>query len=122
MHRYTTKHDDDLLPKPAPGEPVDTSSGGSSLREGLAVLNERLHHLASSVRDLAGRLCFAEENIAEIRRRLAVIEERLSQTATKSWVLGCAVALLVAMLTGTLGGVWWIVQQYIGPLLRASAG
>jgi hypothetical protein len=37
-------------------------------------------------------------------------------------VLGCAVALLLATLSGTLGGVWWIVQQYIGPLLRASAG
>ena len=119
MQRYTTKHDDDLR---LGSETMDDSLRSRPLRECLAVLNERIHHLGASVRDLGGRLAFADENIADARRRLAVIEERVSHTATKSWVLGCAAALLVATLGGTLGGFWWIVQQYIGPLLRASAG
>jgi len=119
MQRYTTKHDDDLR---LGSETLDDSLRGGPLSECLAVLNERIQHLTASVRELGGRLAFADENMADVRRRLAVIEERVSHTATKSWVLGCAVALLVATLGGTLGGFWWIVQQYIGPLLRASAG
>ena len=121
MQRYTTKHDDDLRLGSGSTLPGDEPLHRDALRECLAVLNERIHHLSASVRDLAGRLNFAEEDIADVRRRLAVIEERLSHTATKSCVLGCAVALLAATLSGTLGGVWWILQQYIGPLLRASA-
>ena len=121
MHRYTTKHDDDLRLGSEPSLSTDDSLRDSPLRECFAVLNERIHHLSASVLDLGGRLNFADENVADVRRRLATIEERLSHTATKSWVLGCAVALLVATLSGTLGGFWWIVQQCIGPLLRASA-
>jgi glutathione S-transferase len=121
MHRYTTKHDDDLRLGSAPHLPTDDSPCGGLLREWLAVLNERLHHVATTVSDLAGRLSFAEDNMADVRLRLAVVEERLSHTATSSWVLGCAVAVLAGSLVGTLGGFWWIVQQYIGPLLQASA-
>jgi hypothetical protein len=122
MHRYTTKHDDDLHLGSASTLHSDDSPRDSLLREWLAVLNERLDHFSATVRDLAGRLSFAEENLADVRRRLAVVEERLSHTATKSWVLGCAVAVLAGSLVGTLGGFWWIIQQYIGPLMRASAG
>jgi hypothetical protein len=122
MHRYTTKHDDDLQLGSASSLHSDDSPRGNPLREWLAMLNERLDHFSTAVRDLAGRLSFAEENMTDVRRRLAVVEERLSHTATKSWVLGCAVAVLAGGLAGTLGGFWWIIQQYIGPLLRASAG
>jgi hypothetical protein len=122
MHRYTTKHDDDLQLGSASSLHADDSPRGNPLREWPAVLNERLDHFSTAVRDLAGLLSFAEENMADVRRRLAVVEERLSHTATKSWVLGCAVAVLAGGLAGTLGGFWWIIQQYIGPLLRASAG
>lgn len=122
MQRYATKQDDDLRLGSTAGLPREEPSCSHSLREGLAVLNERLHHFSGSVRDLAGRLGFAENDIADVRRRLAAVEERLSQTATRSWVLGCAVAVLAGTLAGTLGGFWWIVQQYFGPLLRAAAG
>ena len=122
MQRYSTKHDGDLRLGASPGLSTDDSPSGGSVREWLAVLNERFHHLAADVRDLAGRMSLAEENMADVRRRLAVIEERLSHTATKSWILGCGIAFLVTMLTGTLGGIWWMFQQFIGPLLRASAG
>jgi hypothetical protein len=114
------------------------------------VLSERLQHVAGAVNDLTDRMNACGGHIAEVNgrlgaiesafgvvetrlgavenrlvgveSRLGVVEERLNHTATKSWVLGCAVALLATMLTGTLGGVWWIIQQHIGPLLRASAG
>lgn len=48
--------------------------------------------------------------------RVSVIEERLSHTATKSWVLGGAIVVM----TGTLSALWWITQQYLAPLLHAS--
>jgi hypothetical protein len=178
MHRYTTKHEDDLRL----GAPYSPSKEGWScdtpLREWLAVLDERLRQVVSSVGDLAirmdllakqnaevpvrlgvtdmrmngidcrfdavenrlcgvegrlsgvetrlsgveGRLSGVETRLSGVEGRLGIVEERLTHTATKTWVLGCAVALLLATLSGTLGGVWWILQQYIGPLLRASAG
>jgi hypothetical protein len=122
MRRYSTKSDDDLHLGATPVLSKEDPARCGPLQEALAVLNERLHHVSVTVRDLAARLTFAEDNMSDILRRLAVIEERLSQTATKAWVLGCAVAVLLAMLTGTLGGVWWMFQQYVGPLMRASAG
>lgn len=91
----------DGLPDAAPG----SSGDDRSLREMMCVLGERMRRLAtrSEVRELAGRV--------------AVLEERMSHTATKAWVLGGAVAVLV----GVLGGFWWIVQQYLSPLLRAAS-
>jgi hypothetical protein len=157
MHRYTTKHDDDLrLGASQSASRVDCSCD-IPLRPWLAVLDERLRQVVNSVGELANRvelltkqnaeipvrlgvtdtrmnaidcrfdavenrLCGVEGRLGGVEGRLGVVEERLSHTATKTWVLGCAVALLLATLSGTLGGVWWIVQQYIGPLLRASAG
>lgn len=122
MDRYTMKYDDDLRLGSAPELPTEEFATGNAPRAWLAVLNERMHHMSTSVRELAARQSVFEDNLADLRRRLAVVEERLSHTATKSWVLGCAVAVLAAGLAGTLGGFWWILQQYIGPLLRASAG
>jgi hypothetical protein len=157
MHRYTTKHDDDLRLGASQSASKDDCSCDISLRPWLAVLDERLRQVVNSVGDLANRmdllakqnaeipvrlgvtdtrmnaidcrfdavenrLCGVEGRLGGVEGRLGVVEERLSHTATKTWVLGCAVALLLATLSGTLGGVWWIVQQYIGPLLRASAG
>jgi hypothetical protein len=157
MHRYTTKHDDDLRLGASQSAPRDDCSCDTPLRPWLAVLDERLRQVVNSVGELANRvelltkqnaeipvrlgvtdtrmnaidcrfdavenrLCGVEGRLVGVDGRLGVVEERLSHTATKTWVLGCAVALLLATLSGTLGGVWWIVQQYIGPLLRASAG
>jgi hypothetical protein len=164
MHRYTTKHDDDLRLAAPVSASKDDCSCDIPLRQWLAVLDERLRQVVNSVGDLAnrmellakqnaevpvrlgvtdtrmnaidfrfdavenrlcgveGRLGAVEGRLCGVEGRLGVVEERLSHTATKTWVLGCAVALLLATLSGTLGGVWWIVQQYIGPLLRASAG
>jgi hypothetical protein len=157
MHRYTTKHDDDLRLGASQSASRDDCSCDIPLRPWLAVLDERLRQVVNSVGELANRvelltkqnaeipvrlgvtdtrmnaidcrfdavenrLCGVEGRLGGVEGRLGVVEERLSHTATKTWVLGCAVALLLATLSGTLGGVWWIVQQYIGPLLRASAG
>lgn len=54
--------------------------------------------------------------VTALASRIGVLEERMSHTATKAWVLGGAVAVLL----GVLGGFWWIVQQYLSPLLRAA--
>jgi hypothetical protein len=75
-----------------------------SLRDMLYMLSERMRHLAT------------RSEVRELACRVAVLEERMSHTATKAWVLGGAVAVLVAM----MGGFWWIVQQYLSPLLRAA--
>lgn len=122
MRRYTKNHEDSLRLEPAVNLTTDDSSCGNFLRWRCAALKERFRYSLIAVRDLVGRLHCADGVIASLRHRLAVIKEHLSGDATKSWVVGCTVAVLVASLMGVLGGVWWMLQQYIGPLLRASAG
>ena len=80
----------------------------ASLREMLTVLSERMKHLATRA------------ELREVSGRMAVLEERVSHMPTKAWVLSSFVALLAAVLTAVLGGFWWIVQQYLSPLLQAA--
>lgn len=64
--------------------------------------------------DLLRRVGNLEQSGTQIRERLSTIEERLSHTATKAWVMGGAIVVLIAI----LGGFWWMAQQYLGPILR----
>lgn len=86
---------------------VDPGSAGDdrSLREMMCVLVERMRHLPT------------RPEVRELASRFAVLEERISHTATKAWVLGGVVAVLI----GVLGGFWWIAQQYLSPLLQAAS-
>jgi hypothetical protein len=155
MQRYSTKQDKDLRLGVPCCTATESCSAGATIRESVAVLDERLQHVGRSVCELTDRANVSGRQLADVSgrlgavetglnalgtqigtvetrvgrletqlvgvdSRLSVVEERLSHTATKTWVLGCAIALLLATLSGTLGGVWWIIQQYVGPLLRAS--
>ncbi len=65
--------------------------------------------------DMEARVSRLEEHVGKLREDVATIKERLSHTATKTWVLGGVVAVLVAV----IGGFWWITQQYLIPILHA---
>lgn len=107
-------------------EPPEGSES-HSLREMICVLGERMKHLATQaeVGGVASHAVVIEERmkglattsaLAALASRIGIIEERMSHTATRAWVLGGVAAVLV----GVLGGFWWIVQQYLSPLLQAA--
>ncbi|HXP00576.1 MAG TPA: hypothetical protein VN813_08730 [Luteibacter sp.] len=104
------------------GSPVDelrTGSEARSLLEMMCVFGERMRHLATrtEVGEIGARVAVIEDRMERLATKaaLAVFEERMSHTATKTWVLGGVITILA----GLLGAVWWIVQQYLAPLLRA---
>jgi hypothetical protein len=57
-----------------------------------------------------------DQDLTAIKVSIARIETRLENVATKTWVLGGAIAVLVAL----VGGFWWIAQQYLAPILAAA--
>lgn len=113
-----------------------TAFAPQSLREFGCVLAERMRQMATrgELRAVEQRLCGRiddldgpmdrieirmdrlEVRMAAVETSVSVLEERVSHTATKTWVLGGVVATLLAM----VGAFWWIVQQYLAPLLRAA--
>lgn len=55
-------------------------------------------------------------DLTAIKVSIGKIETRLDNVATKTWVMGGAIAVLVTL----IGGFWWIAQQYLAPILAAS--
>jgi len=82
----------------------------------IDVLDGRMGQLEGRMDRIAVRMAGVEMSVMDLSGRVSVLEERISHTATKTWVLGGVVATLLAM----VGAFWWIVQQYLAPLLRAA--
>lgn len=81
----------------------------------LEVATEYIQRDAAALREGFGGVA---ESIAQSRERLVTIETRLEHMPTKleMW-LGVGAILLTAG-----GGLWWLVQQYLGPMLANAAG
>jgi hypothetical protein len=57
-----------------------------------------------------------ESDVTDIKVSIGKVETRLEAVATKTWVMGGAIAAVVALISGSA----WIVQQYLAPLLAAA--
>lgn len=64
--------------------------------------------------DLATRVGRLEGAVMKMSGDIGSIQAEMKHVATKTWVLGGVVAV---MLTVAAAG-WWMVQQYLGPILR----
>jgi len=80
-------------------------------------LDARMDRLETRMDGLDVRMAGIESSVATLSGRVGVLEERVSHTATKTWVLSGVVATLISM----AGCFWWIAQQYLAPLLRAAS-
>lgn len=63
---------------------------------------------------MEARLVRLEDHVGHLREDMATVKERLSHTATKAWIMGGVIVVLL----GILGGVWWTAQQYLIPILQ----
>jgi hypothetical protein len=63
--------------------------------------------------DMLARIAQLEKHCSDLRVDVATIKERLNHVATKAWILTGALFTVLAV----LGGVWWMVQQLITPVL-----
>lgn len=61
----------------------------------------------ATLKELEGRVRTVETDVTAIKTDM-------KHVATKTWVLLGVVSVLIAV----IGGGWWIVQQYLAPLLR----
>lgn len=95
------------------GPPHD---GGMEAR--LAKLEIDVDYIKRDVGEMRQALFKVADEMSAARVELATIKERLDHMPTKlsMWTAVAAIVFPVG------AGLWWIVQQYLGPLLAKAAG
>jgi hypothetical protein len=63
--------------------------------------------------NMEARIAKLEDHVGKLREDVATGTERLKHVATKAWVMGGVIIVLL----GILGAVWWMAQQYLAPIL-----
>jgi len=67
---------------------------------------------------MQARIARLEDQVTGLRIDAARVETKVDglgqHMATKAWVLTGALAVLVAI----VGAAWWMVQQYLAPILQ----
>lgn len=90
--------------------------GGMEAR--VAKLETVAEYIQRDVGELRDSVSSMKSDISSMKERLATIEEKLGHMPTK---LGMWTAVALVLIS-VGGGVWWMVQQYLGPLLAKAAG
>lgn len=72
--------------------------------------------------DVLQRLGAVERGLADVRADTAAIKTQMGNVATKAWVLGGALATLLAVVASIFGAAGWVVQQLMAPLMQAAGG
>ncbi|WP_372438232.1 hypothetical protein ACCM60_14145 [Pseudomonas chlororaphis subsp. aureofaciens] len=73
--------------------------------------------------DMDGRLRALESGMTDVKVSLGKIETRLDHIeknmVTKGQIALWALFGLLAVGGSTVGGIWWMVQQYLAPILKS---
>ncbi|MEO8641884.1 hypothetical protein [Pseudomonas sp.] len=67
--------------------------------------------------DMNTRITNLERDMTEVKVSLGKIETRLGYIETNMLTKGYAAILALVVGLGVFGGGWWIVQQYLAPLV-----
>ena len=84
----------------------------------VAKLEAAVEYIQRDVGELRQSVEKARDDISVLKTDVGVVKERLSHVPTKleMWLAVGAVVLTVG------GGLWWVVQTYLGPILAKAAG
>lgn len=95
------------------GPPHD---GGMEAR--VAKLEATVDYIQRDIAEMRSSTAKMADELATARADLAVIKVTLTHmpTTLQMWMAVGAVTLVVG------GGLWWLVQQYLGPMLAKAAG
>jgi len=84
----------------------------------IAKLESAMEYVQRDMGEARTALSKLVDEVSQSRADLAIIKERLEHTPTKLDVWKAVAAILLPI----GAGVWWIVQQYLGPILAKMAG
>lgn len=90
--------------------------GGMEAR--VAKLEATVEYIKRDIDEMRSSTARMAEELATARVDLAAIKVSLTHmpTTLQMWMAVGAVTLVVG------GGLWWVVQQYLGPILAKAAG
>lgn len=96
------------------GEPPQ--DGGMEAR--VAKLEATVQYIQRDIGEMRTSTAKMAEELASAKTELAAIRVSLTHmpTTLHMWMAVGAVTLAVG------GGLWWVVQQYLGPILAKAAG
>lgn len=69
------------------------------------------------IADLAGRVGRIETSITAITADVSSLKSDMKHVATKTWILWGVVVTLLGVFGSVFGGIAWLVQQYLGPIM-----
>lgn len=61
-----------------------------------------------------------DADLTSIKVSAGKIETQMTHVATKTWIMAAVIIVLVAILGSVGGGLAWVAQQYLAPLLHAA--
>lgn len=100
-----------IIPAGAPRQdgPMETRTAK------LETATDYVQRSVAAVRDSVSKV---ETSLSDVRERIVKIETRIEHMPTKLEMWAGVGAIIVAV----GGALWWIVQQYLGPILAKAAG
>ncbi|WP_435632949.1 hypothetical protein [Carnimonas bestiolae] len=86
-----------------------TASSGGSGGSDMNNLEQRVFKMEDTLGDARDRLKEVEIDVKHIKTNMV----------TKGQVAGWALVGLLSLLGSVVGGLWWVIQQYLAPMLHA---
>lgn len=70
--------------------------------------------------DMAERLTNLESQVSQLRVDMAEVRTKVAHIEKSMLTKGMAAMCALGVVMTILGGGWWVVQQYLSPLLKAA--
>jgi|GEM_PF-2765386 len=101
--------------------PLENAGGGGNdggMDARVAKLEAAVEYIQRDVAEMRSTGARMAEELSSMKADLAAIKVSLTHmpTTLNMWMAVGAVTLIVG------GGLWWVVQQYLGPILAKAAG